>query len=139
MLIENVTTYGPNEVGIRFYKNFQCENLTIRNVTLRSQKGCLDSAFWMDANPDRVLKNLRVEDVTVACAPKYMFRGEEFPVTNLQHDYEPTENWFTPENTRLSRAYGRYHYMAYGKVIQERPKDNRYDGTLKTPQELAAE
>ena len=48
-------------------------------------------------------------------------------------------NWFTPENTRLSRAYGRYHYMAYGKVIQERPKDNRYDGTLKTPQELAAE
>ena len=139
VLIENVTTYGPNEVGIRFYKNFQCENLTIRNVTLRSQKGCLDSAFWMDANPDRVLKNLRVEDVTVACAPKYMFRGEEFPVTNLQHDYEPTESWFTPENTRLSRAYGRYHYMAYGKVIQERPKDNRYDGTLKTPQELAAE
>jgi hypothetical protein len=29
--------------------------------------------------------------------------------------------------------------MAYGKVIEGRPKDNRYDGTLKTPAELAAE
>jgi hypothetical protein len=139
VLIENVTTYGPNHVGIRFYENFQCENLTIRNVTLRSQAGYLDSAFWMDPNPNRVLKNFRVEDVTVACAPKYMFRGTQFPIENLQYDYEPTESWFTEGKANLGSAYGRYHYMAYGKVIQNRPADNRYDGTLKTPQELAAE
>ena len=29
--------------------------------------------------------------------------------------------------------------IAYGTVIQERPADNRFDGTLKTPAELAAE
>ena len=139
VLIENVTTYGPNEVGLRFYENFECENMTIRNVTLRSQKGYLDSAFWMQVNPNRTLKNLRVENVVVACAPKYMFRGTEFPVDGLLHDQEPTEGWFTPETTRLSRAYGRYHYMSYGTVIKERPVDNRYDGTLKTPEELAAE
>ena len=140
VLIENVVTYGPNETGLRFYGNFECENFTIRNVTLRSQKGYLDSAFWMNINPDRVLKNFRVEDVVVACAPKYMFRGTEFPIENLQYDYEPTEGWFTEKNANLGRAYGRYHYMAYGKVFTDnRPKDNRYDGTLKTPQELAAE
>jgi hypothetical protein len=60
-------------------------------------------------------------------------------VKDLVVDVEPTEGWFTPKNTRLGRAYGRYHYMAYGTVIQERPADNRFDGTLKTPEELAAE
>ena len=113
--------------------------MTIRNVTLRSQAGYLDSAFWMNPNPNRRLKNFRVENVIVACAPKYMFRGTEFPVEGLLCEEQPTEGWFTPENTRLGRAYGRYHYMAYGKVITERPADNRFDGTLKTPQELAAE
>ena len=58
---------------------------------------------------------------------------------DLVVDVEPTEGWFTPKNTRLGRAYGRYHYMSYGTVIQERPADNRFDGTLKTPEELAAE
>ena len=139
VLIENVTTYGPNQVGIRFYENFQCENLTIRNVTFRSQKGAMDAAFWMNPNPDRILKNFRVENVIVASAPKYMFRGTEFPVSGLQYDEEPTEAWFTEKNANLGSAYGRYHYMAYGKVIQSRPADNRYDGTLRTPQELAAE
>ena len=74
----------------------------------------------------------------MATAPKYMFRGMEFPVADMIYE-EPTEGWLTTENTRLGRAYGRYHYMAYGKVITERPADNRFDGTLKTPQELAAE
>ena len=139
VLIENLTTYGPNETGLRFYENFECENLTIRNLTFRSQRGAMDSVFWMNANPNRTLKNFRVENVKVATPAKYMFRCTEFPVEGLSYDEEPTVAWFTPETTRLGRAYGRYHYMAYGKVIQERPADNRFDGTLKTPAELAAE
>ena len=139
VLIENVTTYGPNEVGIRFYENFECENLTIRNLTFRSQAGTMDSVFWMNPNHNRVVKNLRVEKVCVATPAKYMFRGTEFPVEDLVYTQEPTEGWFTPNNGKLGRAYGRYHYHSFGKVIQDRPVDNRYDGTLKTPAELAAE
>ena len=138
VIIENVTTYGPNETGIRFYENFECENLTIRNLNFRSQAGAMDSVFWMNPNPNRVMKHLKVENVYVGTPANYVFRGTEFPVENLVTP-EPNIAWFTPENTKLGRAYGRYHYMAYGKVIEGRPKDNRIDGTLKTPAELAAE
>jgi hypothetical protein len=137
VLIENVTTYGPNQVAVRFYQNFQCENLTIRNLTCRSQKGTLDSVFWMDKNPDRVMKYFKVENVLVRSAD-YVFRCTEFPVDGLVVE-EINKGWFTEEKGKLDSAYGRYHYMAYGKVIKGRPADNRYDGTLKTPAELAAE
>ena len=139
VLIENLTTYGPNEVGLRFYENFECENLTIRNLNFRSQAGTMDSVFWMNPNPNRRLKNFRVEKVYVGTPARYMFRGTEFPVTDLVYTESPTEGWFTPDNARLGRAYGRYHYRAFGKIIEGRPKDNRFDGTLKTPAELAAE
>ena len=138
VLIENVTTYGPNEVGIRFYENFECENLTIRNLTFRSQAGTMDSVFWMNPNPNRVMKNMKIENVYVGTPAKYVFRGTQFPVDNFVCP-EPTEGWFTPNNGKLGRAYGRYHYCSNGRVIEGRPKDNRIDGTLKTPAQLAAE
>ena len=138
MLIENVTAYGPNQQGVRFYANFECDNFTIRNLTLRGQKGYLDNVFWMDENPNRVLKRFKVQDVLVSSAD-YVFRCTEFPVENLTVE-EVVKGRFTPERGSLGSAYGRYHYMAYGRVLDaSRPKDNRYDGTLKTPQELAAE
>ena len=139
VLIENVTTYGPNQIGVRFYENFECDNLTLRNLTFRGQQGYQDSVFWMNPNPNRQLKNFKVENVLVATAPKYMFRGTEFAVEGLTVDAQPTESWFTEGKANMGSAYGRYHYMAYGKVIQDRPADNRYDGTLRSPQELAAE
>ena len=140
VLIENVTTYGPNQVGVRFYSNFECDNLTLRNLTFRGQKGYQDSVFWMSQNPDRQLKNFKVENVLVATAPKYMFRETEFPVEGLTVDAQPTEGWFAEGKANLGSAYGRYHYMAYGKVLDDsRPADNRYAGTLKTPAQLAAE
>ena len=137
MLIENVMTYGPNQVGIRFYDNFECENLTIRNLIFRGQKAAFDCVFWMGINPDRVMKNLKVENV-VAGEADYIFRGTEFPVENFTYE-PPRKGWFTEQRGNLGRAYGRYHYMSYGKVIEGRPADNRFDGTLKTPAELAAE
>ena len=140
VLIENVTTYGPNQVGVRFYSNFECDNLTLRNLTFRGQKGYQDSVFWMNQNPHRQLKNFKVENVLVATAPQYMFRETEFPVEGLTVDAQPTEGWFAEGKANLGSAYGRYHYMAYGKVLDDsRPADNRYAGTLKTPAQLAAE
>jgi hypothetical protein len=123
---------------VRFYDNFECENLTIRNPTCRSQKGYLDSVFWMGKNPERKLKYFKVENVLVA-STDYVYRCTEFPVDGLVVE-EINKGWFSEEKGNLGSAYGRYHYMAYGKILDAvRPKDNRYDGTLKTPAELAAE
>ncbi len=129
MIVENLSTYGPNEVGIWFGENFECENLILRNICIRSQEDTLDSIFWMKPNPDRRIKNLLVENVYGSKA-KCVFRQELFPVKNLSYE-DPSEAFHLDEPVRLCSAYGRYHYMAYGEVIQNRPKDNRYDGTLK--------
>ncbi len=138
LLIENLATYGPCKVGVRFYENFQGENVVLRSLCLRSQKGEMDSVFCMDPNPDRVLKGFRVEHV-VSGSTKYLFRGEEFPVEDFCFT-APTEGRRGDMPLPLPSAYARYHYMSYGRVLDgKRPPDNRFDGTLRTPLELAAE
>ena len=135
ILIENLFTYGPNEVGLRFMGNFCCDNLVIRNVCIRSHAETLDCVMSMPADPGRQLRGLKIENVRAASA-KYVFRGTELPVEGLDAD-PPTQGWFTPEVKPLQSAYSRYHYAAWGKVFENRPKDNRFDGTLKTPEEMA--
>lgn len=134
VVIENLFAYGPGEVGIRFTGNFECDNMLIRNVAIRSHEESLDTVFAVDSDP-AVMKKLKIENV-YATKAKYVFRKHELPVENLTVE-EPSEAWFTEEPVKLKSAYGRYHYMAWGKVIQNRPADNRYDGTLRTPAELA--
>jgi len=135
VVIENLFTYGPNEVGIRFSGNFECDNMLIRNVCIRSQEETLKCIFAMNPNPDRVMKGLKIENVRASKA-EYVFQGMELPVENLVAE-EPSKGWFTPEMPQLDSAYGRYHYMAWGKVFEKRPKDNRFDGTLKTQEEMS--
>lgn len=130
MVIENLSTYGPNEVGIRFYKNFACDNLTIRNVSIGSEEESLDSAIWMPKQALENAKGLKIENVRVSSKAKYIFRESQPEVTNLSYE-EPTGGVFSEEGTKLTSAYGRYHYIAYGKVIENRPKDNRFDHTLR--------
>lgn len=50
---------------------------------------------------------------------------------------EPSEGYATKEIAKHPSAYSRYHYLFYGKPYEVRTPDNRIDGTLKTPQELA--
>ncbi|MBP3305241.1 MAG: hypothetical protein J6L24_04655 [Oscillospiraceae bacterium] len=136
MLVENLTTYGANEVGLRFTKNFECDNLVIRNVNIGSDPETLDSVFWMNRNPERMLKDLRVENVRANSA-KYVFRETEFAVENLQYE-APSVAYYTPETTKLASAYGRYHRCAYGKVIENRPPDARYDSQGNKKQYVSA-
>ena len=126
MLVENLTTYGPNEVGISFSRNFECDGLTIRNVVVGSNPETLDSVFRFvgPVDPNMVIKDLKIENVRANSA-KYVFRGRYVPVENLQYD-EPSEGFFTAENVKLASAYGRYHRCAYGVVIENRPADSRF-------------
>ena len=133
-VIENLFTYGPNEVALRFMGNFSCDNMLIRNVCVRSHPETLDCVMSLPYDPDRQLRGLQIENIR-ASAAKYVFRGTKLPVKKLDAD-KPTQGWFTPEVPPLLSAYSRYHYSAWGKVFERRPADNRFDGTLKTPEAL---
>jgi len=126
MLVENLTTYGPNEVGISFSKNFECDGLTIRNVVVGSNPETLDSVFRFisPADPNMLIKDLKIENVRANSA-KYVFEGRCVPVDNFQYD-APSVAFFTPQHSHLASAYGRYHRCSYGVVIENRPTDNRF-------------
>ena len=126
MLVENLTTYGGNEVGLHFSANFECDGLTIRNVVVGSAPETLDSifSFITPAKENRMIKDLKIENVKANSA-KYVYRGVYVPVENLQYD-APSQSFFTPERVHLALAYGRYHRCMYGEVIENRPVDNRF-------------
>lgn len=125
-LVENVTTYGENLLGIRFTDNFECDNLTIRNLTINSDPKNFDSALSMvdPAGTNRVIKDLVIENVFVG-GGQHVFRGPELPVTNLKYE-NISVSYQTDEPLKLPSAYGRYHRHYNGKVIENRPEDNRF-------------
>lgn len=131
MLVENLTTYGGNEVGLHFSANFSCNGLTIRNVVVGGDPKTLDSifSFVTPAKEGRVINDLKIEKVRANSA-KYVFRGIEVPVEDLVYD-APNVAFFTPERVRLDSAYGRYHRYYFGKIIENRPADNRFAGENK--------
>lgn len=128
MLVENVSTYGRNLVGIRFGANFQCDNLLIRGLTIGSDPEELDCAISTDEAglEGRLIKNLRFEDVTVR-GGKHVFRGPELPVENLQYE-NISVSYQTHEPLNIPSAYARYHRCYNGVEMTNRPKDNRFNG-----------
>lgn len=130
VLIENVTTYGPNEIGLRFSENFECENFVLRNLNVASNEEDLDCGIWMDVNDERRLEDFHIERVRIPSQANYVMRGTKLDVEDLLYA-EPKQGFFTEEKAVLSKAYGRYHKYSNGKEILNRPKDNRFDGTLR--------
>lgn len=133
MVVENVTTYGDNLVGIRFGANFECDNLLIRNLTVNSDPATMDCAISTDDKiPADAIKGLRFENVTVA-GGKHVIRGRELQVENLQYR-DISVSYRTDEPLNIPSAYARYHRCYNGKVMTNRPADARYDekGNLKT-------
>lgn len=126
MVVENLTTYGRNLVGVRFGANFECDNLLIRNLTINSDPETMDCAISMDdpAGTGRMVKGLRFENVTVD-GGKHVFRGPELPVENLQYD-NISVSYQTDEPLKIPSAYARYHRCYNGKVMENRPADNRF-------------
>lgn len=130
VLIENVTTYGPSQLGVRFTENFECENFLLRNLTVASDEEDLDCGIWCDINEERQMKDFRIEGVRVTSRAKYILRGVELPIKDLVYE-EPRAAFFTEEKPVFARTYGRYHRCSNGVEITNRPKDNRFDGTLR--------
>ena len=120
ILIENVTCQGSaNNIGIRFVPNFECKNLTIRNVTLRGDD--MDSVCYIGADPKK-LEDLTIEHVRATKA-KHLFRQHEVPVKDLVCD-ELTEEAFCPDTIKFPSAYSRYNRHVFGKAVEIRPADN---------------
>jgi len=122
LTIENLTTYGPNEIGIMFSPNFVCEDLTIRNVVLGGDPETADCLF--SAAVDMSGMDYRISHVRARSA-KYIFRRNRLAIDDFRYE-APSVAEFTPEKEQLCSAYGRYHFFFYGKEIMNRPKDNRF-------------
>ena len=126
VLIENVVANEKCETGIYFRQNFFAKNVVIRDFVFAGSEATADSVMEIRC-PEEGIADLKLEHLRASRA-KYVFRGLEIP--NIQ-DFvweEPSEAYSTPEHSKLASAYGRYHYMAYGKVIENRPLDNRFVG-----------
>lgn len=129
LLIENVATFGKNEVGIHFCGNFDAKNVTIRNFHYNSDSQNANCVFSSNKEDATDHGDLRIERVHVASAPKYIFRRMRHAIEDLKFEaYQVAE--FTDEKPELCSAYGRYFRDFYGKEIQNRPADNRFDKTI---------
>lgn len=131
MVVENLTTYGRNLVGVRFGANFECDNLLIRNLTINSDPETMDCAISTDGavSVSRKVKGLRFENVTVS-GGKHVFRGPELPVENLHYE-NISVSYQTDEPLNIPSAYARYHRCYNGKVMENRPADNRFQNEKK--------
>lgn len=123
--LENYSTYGENEAGLYFSKNFEGENIVLRNLTFRSSRETFDTAFSCKEFDQSKVKGVFAENVSVSSA-EHLFRCREFPVENL-HVEELRKERVSKEAFIFQSAYGRYHKCFYGKVIEDRPKDNRFE------------
>ena len=115
LLVENVTTYGRNEIGIAFSDNFECENFILRNFTFGADPKEADCVFSVSAETLARMKDYRIEHVRAASA-KYTFRRGR-PVIADGVFSEPFAAEMTDEAPRLRSAYGRYFRCFYGKEI----------------------
>ncbi|MBE6702994.1 MAG: hypothetical protein E7585_06250 [Ruminococcaceae bacterium] len=129
LTVENVVAQERCEIGLAFNGNFVAENVLIRNFTYRGNATNADSVFACYVTDPQALAGLAIERVC-ATAARYTFRGIELPLRDAALD-APLEGRFTPETHTLASAYGRYHKYFYGKLITNRPPDNRIDGTGK--------
>ena len=130
VLIENVNTFGPNRIGVRFRENFACENFVLRNLNVDGFPGELQCAVYMEPNEDRKLDDFHIERVRVANQARYILAGDMVDVKDLAY-VEPAEGFHTPEKPEIIMSYGRYYRDFNGVEIQNRPVDNRFDGTLR--------
>ncbi|MBE6691623.1 MAG: hypothetical protein E7590_10185 [Ruminococcaceae bacterium] len=122
LLIENVAAEQGTEMGIRLKENFVAKNVTIRNLVLSPTEpaDCLVDTFCStEAVADLHFENIRAENV------RYLYRGTPLQIGELQAT-APLCKTATSAHAQLASAYGRYFYTAYGKVIQNRPKDSRF-------------
>lgn len=130
LYISNVISTDANEMGFAFDKNFVAKNVHISNFTFGASPENADCVFWFGCGEEGI-KDLTISNVRASKA-KHVFRGRAKEISNFSYE-EPSEGFLNPDRPRLTSAYGRYHRFAYGKLIENRPPDSRYntDGSRK--------
>lgn len=124
LYITNVISGGGNEVGFAFDKNFVAKNVHISNFTYGGDPESADCVFWFGCDGEAI-KELTISNVRASSA-KYVFRGRAKEIKDFKYE-EPREGFLSPDRPRLASAYGRYHKFAYGKLIENRPADSRFN------------
>ena len=124
VLIENVSTFGENLVGMTFSQNFKAENMVIRNFTLQSTPNAADSLISAKCTPE-AMEGLQLENVQVGSV-QAVFRGVRPSVQNLQIHMSPMEGEFTAEIPALPHPYGRYHRYFHDQLMTNRPANSRW-------------
>ena len=130
LLIENVVADAGTEMAIRIRENFHAENVTIRDLVFTPSEAA--DSFSDTFCPQENLRGLRIENVRAENID-YLYRGLALSVNGLTAD-DPRKAIVTSEHASLASAYGRYFRTAYGKVITNRPKDNRFQENAKSKQ-----
>ncbi|MBQ7039636.1 MAG: V-type ATPase subunit, partial [Clostridia bacterium] len=92
LIIENLTTYGRNEIGINAADNFACENLVIRNFTFDSDEADADCVFQFGENAAENMKDYEISHVRAKKA-KHVFRGSRLEVEDFKYE-EPSVSEF---------------------------------------------
>lgn len=130
VLVENIHTYGMCEVPLQFSAPFTCQNFTLRNAYLRSDKPFrVGIAVLCDKEE---LENFRMEQVYLGKS-QHVFAVQEMPIRDFTYE-EPVQGYLTEEFDKSQLPfYGRYFKHSLGKVIQRRAPENRYGGA--TPPE----
>lgn len=130
LYVKNVIAFGGCELGFAFGENFVAKNVNISDVAFDPAPESADCVFSFLCGREQ-MEDVRITNVRASSA-RYLFRGQTAEIDGLVYD-EPTEGYFTPEKPRLASAYGRYHKYAYGKLIENRPDDSRFnaDGSRK--------
>jgi hypothetical protein len=130
LLIENVVADAGTEMAIRIRENFHAENVTIRDLVFTPSEAA--DSFSDTFCPQENLRGLRIENVRAENID-YLYRGLALSVNGLTAD-DPRKAIVTSEHASLASAYGRYFRTAYGKVITNRPKDNRFQENAQSKQ-----
>lgn len=121
LLVENVVGDAGTEMLLRFRKTFRAKNVVLRDLTLCPAETADSFADTFPSAED--LGDLRIENAR-AEHMNHLYRGTPLRIDRLTAD-EPKEAIVTPEHAKLASAYGRYFRTAYGKKIENRPKDSR--------------
>jgi hypothetical protein len=123
VLIENVTTYGRNVIGMTLSPNFETENMTIRNFSLAGDGA--DSLIVARCEKPNAFDGFTVEQVSVKNVST-VFRGKRVKIDGLEVTGELPCGEFTEEIPSYPHPYGRYHRYFHDVPIANRPTDTRW-------------
>ena len=123
VLIENVSTFGENLIGMTFSPNFMAENMTVRNFDLCANAA--DSLITARNTCENAFDGFILEGVRVRTA-KTICRGRRVKMENMQIEHPTPDGEFTESIPALPHPYGKYHRYFHDEIMRSRPVGSRW-------------